>query len=120
LALGVFAWRTCGGIIRQTRDLQDMVWMRNLAAMLQVSLLGYATSGAFLGLSYFDYYYALLAIIVGMDAVLKCRLTPADAQTAHPAPLPASRSAGLQSADQPSATSLYRIFAFARRWYGRL
>ncbi len=32
--------------------------------MLQVSLLGYAVSGAFLGLAYFDLYYNLIALIV--------------------------------------------------------
>ena len=30
--------------------------------MLQVSFIGYAVSGAFLGLAYFDYYYDLIAV----------------------------------------------------------
>jgi hypothetical protein len=42
--------------------------------MLQVSLIGYAVSGAFLGLAYFNYYYALLAIVVGMQVVLEKEL----------------------------------------------
>jgi hypothetical protein len=33
----------------------------DLAAMLQVSIIGYAAGGAFLGLAYFDYYYHLIA-----------------------------------------------------------
>jgi uncharacterized membrane protein len=69
--LGVMALGACRQTIRKTRDLPELQWMRQLAAMLQVSLIGYAVSGAFLGLAYFDYYYALLAIIVGMQVVLK-------------------------------------------------
>jgi hypothetical protein len=32
--------------------------------MVQVCLVGYASTGAFLGLAYFDYYYTLVAVIV--------------------------------------------------------
>jgi hypothetical protein len=32
--------------------------------MIQVSLVGYASAGAFLGLAYFDYYYTLIALVV--------------------------------------------------------
>jgi hypothetical protein len=32
--------------------------------MLQVSFIGYAAAGAFLGLAYFDYYYDLIAVAV--------------------------------------------------------
>ena len=41
-----------------------MHWARNLAAMLQVSIVGYAVGGAFLGLAYFDLYYHLVAMMV--------------------------------------------------------
>jgi hypothetical protein len=33
---------------------------RNLGAMAQVSLIGYWTDGAFLGLAYFDGYYMII------------------------------------------------------------
>lgn len=69
LCLGIFALLTCGRIIRKTRGDPDMLWMKNLAAMIQVSLVGYAVCGAFLGLAYFDYYYAIIAIVVGMAFV---------------------------------------------------
>ena len=32
--------------------------------MVQVSLVGYASAGAFLGLAYFDFYYDLIAVVV--------------------------------------------------------
>ena len=38
--------------------------------MVQVSLVGYATAGAFLGLAYFDYYYTLIALVVLCKVVL--------------------------------------------------
>ena len=44
--------------------------MSDLAAMLQVSLIGYAASGAFLGLAYFDLYYHLIALIVILRVLL--------------------------------------------------
>jgi hypothetical protein len=40
--------------------------MSDLASMVQVSLIGYAVSGAFLGLAYFDYYYTLIAVAIGL------------------------------------------------------
>jgi len=38
--------------------------------MVQVSLVGYASAGAFLGLAYFDYYYTLIALVVLCKTVL--------------------------------------------------
>ena len=64
LLLGFFAWRTCSLVAKQARPHPDGQWMADLASMLQVSLVGYATSGAFLGLAYFDLYYHLIALVV--------------------------------------------------------
>lgn len=64
LLLGWFAWRSCSQIARQMRPHQEAQWMADLASMLQVSLAGYAASGAFLGLAYFDFYYHLVALVV--------------------------------------------------------
>jgi probable O-glycosylation ligase (exosortase A-associated) len=71
LLIGIFGLRSCARIVRQTRGVQDLEWMNTLARMLQVSLVGYAVSGLFLGLAYFNYYYVLIAIIVGMGTVLR-------------------------------------------------
>lgn len=64
LAIGFSAWRSCVWIMRHTKDKEQLKWIYDLGAMLQVSLLGYAVSGAFLGLAYFDLYYNLIALIV--------------------------------------------------------
>jgi putative inorganic carbon (HCO3(-)) transporter len=64
LMLGILSLRTAKWVIRHARDHQDLHWARDLAAMIQVSLIGYAVSGAFLGLAYFDLYYTLVAMLV--------------------------------------------------------
>ncbi|MBU1691265.1 MAG: putative O-glycosylation ligase, exosortase A system-associated [Gammaproteobacteria bacterium] len=64
LLIGLLAWRTGSKVIRECRREPDRKWAADLAAMTQVSMVGYATGGAFLGLAYFDYYYHLVIILV--------------------------------------------------------
>lgn len=64
LLIGLMAWRTGRTVIRECRNDPNRKWAADLAAMTQVSLVGYATGGAFLGLSYFDYPYHLVIILV--------------------------------------------------------
>lgn len=64
LLIGLLAWRTGGKTIRECKRDPNRKWAADLAAMTQVSLIGYATGGAFLGLSYFDYPYHLVIILV--------------------------------------------------------
>jgi probable O-glycosylation ligase (exosortase A-associated) len=64
LALALMTWRTASWVIGRTRRDREKRWVADLAAMIQVSLVGYATAGAFLGLAYFDYYYTLIALVV--------------------------------------------------------
>ena len=62
LAIALLTWLRCGEIIRMCKGDLDRRWASDLASMLQVSIIGFAVSGAFLGLAYFDYYYHLIAI----------------------------------------------------------
>jgi probable O-glycosylation ligase (exosortase A-associated) len=64
LALLFVSWRNCSRVRRQTRDAPDMKWAFDLASMLQVSLVAYATAGAFLPMPYFDLTYQLMALSV--------------------------------------------------------
>lgn len=64
LLLGWFAWNTGNRIKRAVRHSPELKWSADLASMLQVSLVGYASAGAFLGLAYFDLYYTLVAVMV--------------------------------------------------------
>lgn len=64
LTLLGLAWLKCGSVIRMAKKSPDLSWARDLAAMVQVSLIAYLSAGAFLGLAYFDYPYHLIAIVV--------------------------------------------------------
>jgi probable O-glycosylation ligase (exosortase A-associated) len=68
LGLLALAWRRARIIRARAARHPDQQWAGDLAAMVQVSLAGYMTAGAFLGLAYFDFFYLLLALLVCVDA----------------------------------------------------
>jgi hypothetical protein len=74
LRLIIFTWLSASWIIRKTSRHKELIWARDLAAMIQVSLIGYMSAGAFLGLQYFDLFYHLIAVIVVTKLVVKERL----------------------------------------------
>lgn len=69
--LHVFTWLSASQIIRQAKRHEALYWARDLAAMVQVSLVGYMSAGSFLGLQYFDLFYHLVAIIVIAKTVVQ-------------------------------------------------
>ena len=66
-----FSWRTGNWVIRETRGKEEWVWASDLAAMIQVSLIGYMTGGAFLGLAYLDLPYQLMAMLVILQYLVR-------------------------------------------------
>ena len=56
------AFRNGTWIKKNAASREDLRWAADLGAMVQVSLVGYAVGGAFLGMAYFDLYYHLAAI----------------------------------------------------------
>jgi probable O-glycosylation ligase (exosortase A-associated) len=70
LLLAMMTWRTATWVIKSARRDRERRWLVDLSAMIQVSLVGYASAGAFLGLAYFDYYYTLIALVILCKAVL--------------------------------------------------
>jgi probable O-glycosylation ligase (exosortase A-associated) len=64
MTIMVFTWLKGRSIIRRAKNIPGLKWASDLAAMTQVSMIGYTTCGAFLGLSYFDFYWHLVAIMV--------------------------------------------------------
>jgi putative inorganic carbon (hco3(-)) transporter len=106
LALGLMTWFSASWVIRHARRDREKRWAADLAAMIQVSLVGYASGGAFLGLAYFDFYYTLIALVVLSRIVLvsdtTARVAEPAAQGARP-PLTKRPVAAPQSA---TATSL--------------
>ena len=73
LALGISAYRTASRVIRRAREHPELGWAADLAAMLQVSLVGFAVGGAFQGLTYFDLYYHLVGLLVLLRVIVEDR-----------------------------------------------
>lgn len=67
LLIGMTSFFTCSAIIDRCKIHDELRWARELAAMLQVSIVGYASAGAFLTIATFDLYYHLVA----MTAILR-------------------------------------------------
>lgn len=82
LLLHLFTWRSASWIISRAKRNPDLYWARDLAAMIQVSLIGYMSAGAFLGLQYFDLFYHLVAIIVMTKIVVKQHLAATETSKA--------------------------------------
>lgn len=70
LLLLVFAWRTGSRVIKFCGSSGELKWASDLAKMAQVCIIGYAVSGAFLSLAYFDLYYDIIIILVGLEKFL--------------------------------------------------
>jgi len=64
LAIIVLAFRTAGTIVKRTRNRPDLVWLRDLGAMGQVSVVAFSTGGAFLSIPFHDVFWDVVAIIV--------------------------------------------------------
>ncbi|PWG62676.1 putative O-glycosylation ligase, exosortase A system-associated [Sediminicurvatus halobius] len=91
MLLLLFTWRSASYIIRHSRRDPELYWARDLAAMLQVSLVGYCGAGAFLGLQYFDLYYSIIAIVVVTKLIVQRKVAGQEAlaPASDALPLPA-------------------------------
>ncbi len=76
----VFTWFTASSVIRIAKRNASMMWLRDLMAAVQVSLIAYLSAGAFLGLAYFDYFYSLVVIVV-VGRVVLARSTASSSDT---------------------------------------
>jgi probable O-glycosylation ligase (exosortase A-associated) len=92
--LGLIAscFLTAQSIIRRSRRQPALEWAGQLAAALQVSIVGYCTAGAFVNLGFYDLFYALVAvltavkIVVEKELVSEVRPIPAYQPVAAPTP----------------------------------
>lgn len=62
LGLLLCTWRNCGAVRKRCRDEPSLKWAYDLASMLQVSLLAFMSSGAFLPMPYFDLALQMMAL----------------------------------------------------------
>jgi probable O-glycosylation ligase (exosortase A-associated) len=74
LLFAFLTWRSGDWIIRNTKNLSGYQWASALASMIQVSLVGFATGGAFLSLLYFDVPYYLMAAMVATRILVEKEL----------------------------------------------
>ncbi|MBK1638119.1 putative O-glycosylation ligase, exosortase A system-associated [Rhodothalassium salexigens DSM 2132] len=75
LSLGIACWKHLNRIRKITRDDANLRWAYDLASMVQVSLIGYFSAGAFLNLAFFDYYYTLLSVAVVLFEIIAPKQT---------------------------------------------
>jgi probable O-glycosylation ligase (exosortase A-associated) len=68
-------------LVRITRGRDDLRWAHDLGRMGQVSIVAYMVSGTFLSLSYWDFYWTLLAAIGAALVLAKRALAEAPATT---------------------------------------
>lgn len=87
-------FRNGSWVNRHAAGREDLRWALDLSAMVQVSLVGYAVGGAFLGMAYYDLYWHLVAINLLtrtlVEQALKeaksaAALSPTAVETASPA-----------------------------------
>ncbi|MBM4197414.1 MAG: putative O-glycosylation ligase, exosortase A system-associated [Gammaproteobacteria bacterium] len=96
LLFGWLSYDAAGRVRAQTGNREDLQWAGSLGAMLQVSMAGFAIGGAFLSLSYFDYFYCLVAIVVTLQIYVRDALASssegvtADSRPADAVPRPAA------------------------------
>ena len=84
-------------VIHVTKHRPDQLWINDCAKMVEVSLVGYAVSGAFLSMSYFDLFYHLVAITVLLKVFVRRSVAVAAAAAAGAGglePVPAQVTGG--------------------------
>jgi putative inorganic carbon (hco3(-)) transporter len=64
LALWIATWHSASWLRNRKNITPESKWCADLAAMCQVSLVGYAVGGTFLSLSYFDLPYNIMVLVV--------------------------------------------------------
>lgn len=103
LLLGFLTWRSGVWIIRNTKGLKEYLWASSLASMIQVSLIGFATGGAFLSLLYFDVPFYLMAVMMATRLLVEKELKEKAAQTIPANSSISSRPLGRPGSLQPIA-----------------
>ena len=84
LILAVWTWRSATHV-RQLARGDDLIWASDMAAMLQVSLAGYAVGGAFSNLAYFGLPYQLMAMVVLLKRIVREELSePSEMENESP------------------------------------
>lgn len=81
LMLLLASYRAASNVLRIAQRSPDLAWARSLAAMVQVSVVGFSAAGAFLSLGFYDLYYAVVAIIAVTELVVRRVVTESSVST---------------------------------------
>jgi O-antigen ligase len=120
LALLVGTWVSLGRLRSRASAHPELGWLSSYASGLQIGLVGYMVTGAFLSSAYFDlaYLYYAFAAILWRDlrtAEERGRTAPPDLRSARSAfELRPSRQPRYGSAKSPDAWAIDKIRRFAR------
>lgn len=79
LGIGVSTWLAARNLIRAGSSDPEHKWAADLGAMVQVSMIGYGVTGAFLSLAYFDLPYDVMAMAVLGQRILAAQIASATA-----------------------------------------
>lgn len=71
LSLLASCWLSARRLRRQASRLPSGSWITTYSQMVEVSLLAYMVSGAFLGRAYFDLYFQIVAILITLKILYK-------------------------------------------------
>jgi hypothetical protein len=88
LTILIMAYANCGWVRRRIKARPDLAWLSNLASMVQVSMVGMCTAGAFQNLVFFDLTwhiisFAVLAKLIAQRELAKPAPDAATAPTAE-------------------------------------
>lgn len=64
MAIGAATWMTARQLVKIGKQSPDQKWAWDLGAMVQVSMMGYGITGAFLSLAYYDLPYNVMVMAV--------------------------------------------------------
>jgi putative inorganic carbon (HCO3(-)) transporter len=75
LGLIIASFASAQSIIRVARKRPDLDWAGQLAAAIQVAIVGYCSAGAFVNLGFYDLFYALVAVLTSTSVFVKAAST---------------------------------------------
>lgn len=93
LVLGFAVWRRSSHLAMLAKGHPDLQWVPILMRSIQVSIVGFAVGGAFLGLLHYDLPYYFAAIVILVDVAVRNR----GADAVRPAPRNTVSAEGIRS-----------------------
>lgn len=78
LMICFLAWRNLARVIALTRDKPEILWAQDMAAALQVSMVGFLVGGALLPMAYYDGFLTVIAMSAPLRALVDAKYATAE------------------------------------------